>query len=349
MKYLILLLALLVSCTPVSEKLFVANEESGTISIIDATALTVIDTITLTTEHDGTRLEYAPHNVQVVGNLVLVTANVGGYAHDDHGIVPAAQAHGEEDEEHSLDHPDQLILIDARTHKIVKRYDVAIGAHLAHVVSDGTFAYATLTNDDSLSKINLETGLQSNIMLPFGSKPHGLRLSADNKTAYIASMNNSLLILNLTSKNITALLLPGMGVQTAVTSDYAFVSVYSPPQIGRYNLRTGNMSIASLTGAQGPIQLYPTPDGKFIYAADQGTLLGKDPGYALYKLNADTLETTRIPAGNAPHGVVISPDGRVFVTNLLGGSVSVFVQDEIVTEIPVGAAPNGITYWPHNI
>ncbi len=342
MKHFILLAILLASCTPVTEKLFIANEESGTISIIDATALTVLDTITLTTEHDGARLEYAPHNVQATSDLILVTANVGGYAHDDHGAVPSVEAHGEEEDAHTLDHPDQLVVINAQTHKLVKRYDIAIGAHLAHVVSDGTNAYATGTNTDALYVVNLNNGSKRMIELPAGSQPHGLRLSLDNKTAYIASIAHALLVLDLETKKITTISLPGMGVQTAVTDKYAFVSIYSPPQVGRYDLTTGNMTFALLPNARGPIQLYFA--NGFIYAADQGMLNGDPAGNTLYKINAETLDVIALPAGNAPHGVV-AVHNRVFATNLLGGSVSVFVNDSVVSEIPVGAAPNGITYW----
>lgn len=341
MKRLLFLLLILAACTPVTEKVFVANEESGTISVIDASTLKIIDTITLTTEHDGERLTFAPHNVQAVGNLVLVTANVGGYAHDDHGAVPAVEAHGDESAA-GPDHPDQLVVMDAITHKIVQRHDIDFGAHLAHVVSDGANAYVTGTNTEILYSVNLNDGTKKLVELPTGSQPHGLRLSLDNSTAYIASMNNSLLALNLTSKQIKTIPLPGMGVQTAVTDKYSFVSIYSPPQVGRYDLTTGNMTFALLSNARGPIQIYPA--NGFIYAADQGMLNGDPVGNTLYKINAETLDVVALPAGNAPHGV-IAVDNRVFVTNLLGGSVSVFVNDSVVSEIAVGAAPNGITHW----
>lgn len=341
MKHLIIFALLLVSCTSVTEKIFVANEESGTISVIDASSLTVIDTITLTTDHDGARLEFTPHNVQTTGDFVLVTANVGGYAHDNHGAIPSVEAHGDESAEEP-EHPDQLVIIDARTHTIVKRTDIDFEAHLAHVVSDGTVAYVTGTNTDALYAVNFNNGSKRMIELPAGSKPHGFRLSPDNLTAYIASMNNALLILDLKTKQLKSVPLPGMGVQTAVLGDYAFVSVYSPAQIGRYNTLTGNMTFVSLPHAAGPIQIYPS--GDFIYVADQGTLNGDLPGNTLYKINAETLDVIALIAGNAPHGVVVA-DNRVFVTNLLGGTVSVFANDSVVAEIPVGAAPNGITYW----
>lgn len=249
MKKLLLLLLLLVACVPAKEKIFVANEASGSISVIDAASLKELDRVSLIAEHDGARVEYAPHNVQVVGDKVLITANtahkhgnVQAQKHADeemeHGShdmsaanvklptgVVAVEAH-EEDSDEEGEHPDQLVIMDAKSHKIIGRIDLDVGAHLAHVVSDGAYAYVTATDAGFLYKIEIETGKYSPIVLPEGSMPHGVRLTPDGQKAVIAAMGNALLILDLKSKHIDTIELPGKGVQAGVVDNIAMVSVF---------------------------------------------------------------------------------------------------------------------------
>jgi DNA-binding beta-propeller fold protein YncE len=356
-KLAVFLLIVLVACSPVKEKVFVANEASGTISVIDASKLEEIGRITLTLEHDGGRLEYAPHNVQVVGDKVLVTANMAHKEEEEHGDhemaaadmkiptgIIVVEAHG--DEEAGLEHPDQLVIIDAKSHKIISRVDLDIGAHLAHVVSDGAFAYITATNSELLYKVNLETGNYVPIILPKGSMPHGIRLTPEGKTGIIAGMMGDLLLINLETKNITTITLPGKGVQAGIAGNTAMASVFDTKQLALYDLSSGELSFVDLPNAKGPIQMYPTPDNKYVYIADQGVYFDLPPGRNTYKIDlAEKKVVAAIDTGDAPHGVVVSPNGRVWVTNLNGNSVTLIENDKKAKEIGVGAAPNGISYW----
>ncbi len=55
-----------------------------------------------------------------------------------------------------------------------------------------------------------------------------------------------------------------------------------------------------------------------------------------------------IEGGIAPHGVVVSKDGKfVYVTNLLGNDVSVIDVEmgKETAKIKVGKMPNGISVW----
>jgi YVTN family beta-propeller protein len=363
MKRLIfLLLIVLAACAPVKEKIFVANEASGTISIIDATSLKEIGRVSLTMEHDGGRLEYAPHNVQVVGDKVLITANMAHKEESpneiDHGEmnmsvadmkIPTgiiiAEAH-ETGEAEGPGHPDQLVIMDAKSHKLTDRIDFDIDAHLAHVVSDGATAYITSTNEEIIFAVNLETHKIGYIVLPKGSMPHGIRLTPDGKTAIVAGMTGSMYLVNLETKNITTIALPGKAVQAGIAGNTAMASVFDTKQLALYDLTTRNLSFVDLPNAKGPIQIYPTPDSKYVYITDQGVYFDQPPGRNVYKIDlAEKKVVATIDSGDAPHGVVVSPDGRVWVSNLNGNSVTLIQNDQKVKEIAVGAGPNGISYW----
>lgn len=55
------------------------------------------------------------------------------------------------------------------------------------------------------------------------------------------------------------------------------------------------------------------------------------------------------PVGGSPDEMSLSPDGsRLWVSNRYHGSVSVVDTDsgDVIATIPVGASPHGLTYWP---
>ncbi len=95
--------------------------------------------------------------------------------------------------------------------------------------------------------------------------------------------------------------------------------------------------------------MYPTPDSRFIYLADQGYYFGEPAGSFVYKIDLNAASVVKeIKAGQGPHGVVISKDGKfVYVTNLLSGDLSIIdtSTDTEIAKIPLGKEPNGVSIW----
>lgn len=359
--FLLIPLSLLISCSSSSEKIFVANEEDGSISVIDAKQFKEIDRFDLSEMHGKEMVKFLPHNIQAAGPKILVTANPvhkeqpknidtheGG--HQNHmdftptngwEIIPTVSAHEGEEEQY-----DQLIVLDARTHQVQNRINTGVGMHLAHAVSHDQEAFVTATEKDALLRIDLKTNSVKKIDLPPGSKPHGIRLTKDAKTAIIAGMGKSLMFFDLKDSRVTLAQLPGKGVQVGIGETVAMVSIYDTKQVGVYDFLTQEVTLIDLPEAKGPIQLFPSPDSRFMYVADQGVYFNQPPGNSVYKIDiANKKVVSRIPTGDAPHGVVVSPDGKVWVSNLNGNTVSVLENDQKIKEIPVGKSPNGITYW----
>lgn len=298
---------------------------------------------------------YAPHNVQVApDNLsVWVTANVSGYEGHGSQIISSANAHGEEE---NTGEADEIIVINPKEDRILKRIPVATGAHLAHVVvsPDGALAYITGQKSDAIYKINARTyQIEKTIDTPSGSEPHGLRIASDGKTAYVAMLQGKALgMLDLITDELSMVSLDGAAVQTGVTPDgqYAVVSLYDTKKLAIYRVADKTLSYVELPqGAKGPIQMYSTPDSQFVYLADQGYYFEQPTSDRVYKIDLVAgIVVKEIRAGSAPHGVVVSPDGAfVYVTNLLSDDVSVIdtSTDTEVGRIPVGKEPNGVSFW----
>lgn len=337
--------------TSISEKVYVALEGEGKIAIINPADNKVLKTIDLTIKDQDSTIKLSPHNVQVApdNKSVWVTANFVESEMDMHGfrIIKNVYAHSE---------GDYIINIDPLTDAITESAPLSKGNHLAHIVltPDSKFAYATAQEKDAIYKLNtLNHSIDKTIELPKGSNPHGLRISVDGTKAYVAEMGGkSLGILDLKTDTYQQVKLNGAAVQTAITPDdkYVFVSVYDTKSVARYDRETGNVSYIELPQeAQGPVQLYATPNSKYLYVADQGYYFDKPKSNKVYKIDIATSKIVKeITAGDAPHGVVISPNGQTaYITNLLSNDLTVIdtAKDEEIARIPVGKMPNGVSYW----
>lgn len=339
MSYLLVVITLTVgafSCKkdePVIESLkrvFVANEEGQSVSVIDAGTNTKLLNIDLS---DSLVTHVMPHNVQVSpdGKCVWVT-----------GI-----SHLESDAE-------QVIVIDPVTNSVIRRVYIGHDLHLAHVVLDdtGENAFVTAYEGDKVYQVSALTyELVDSFQVDTLCGLHGMRYR-DGKL-YVADLDGyTLTIINVNSGEVTHVPVGGMAVQTAVTPDghHVFVSLYDTREVARYTVSTQQLSKIPLpAGAQGPIQLYPTPDNKYLYICDQGGLLGRPSSNKVYVMDIamDSI-VAAVTVGNQSHGVVLSDDGRfAYVTNIADNSVSVIstANNTVIATIPVGAAPNGISYW----
>lgn len=333
-----------------AEKLYIALEGEGAIAVVDTKDNTLLGKIDLTYKKGDETITFAAHNVQVApdGNSVWVTANFMGLGGHEEEV--------KESEEKNI--PDEVIVIDPKKDTIIKRIDIAPDQHLAHIVvtKDGKTTFATAQEPGLVYRISGETySIEETIKLTKDSQPHGLRLSADDKSAYVALIGGKGIgVIDTRTNEAKTVPLSGSAVQTAVipNTSYVAASVYDTKQVAFYDTNTEEISYVQLPPeAEGAIQSYATPDGRYLYVADQGYYFGKPTSDYVYKIDVQNKQIIqRIQAGVAPHGVVVSPDGkRAYVTNLLSDDISVIdtTTDKEITKVKVGKMPNGISLWSH--
>lgn len=312
----------------IEEKIYVANEEGGSVTVIDAETFKVLRTVELEYKKEM----YMPHNVQVApdNGSVWVT---GAQMHDEHA-------------------DEMLFVLKGKRDKDKEHINVGSGHHLAHVVLDdeSKFAYATGNESGKVVKVDVEKMKEvEGFDLGVGSGPHGLRYM--NGKLYVACMTSQeMAIIDIATGSISRLFLGGIAVQTAVLPGpgSVFVSVYDLKEVVRYDIATGDtVRIALPAGAQGPIQLYPSRDNQRLYVCDQGIVNGNPSSNQIYVIDVSTNTViAAITVGNGAHGVVTSLDGtKVFVTNTLDNTVSVIdaLSLSVISTVTVGEAPNGIS------
>ncbi len=327
---------------PAERQVFVAVEGEGKIAAVEASSGAVrrsIDVSSTRASHGcaggSERLAYDVHNVQgsADGKSVWVTAPPSGHTHGGGA--------------------DELIAVDATTLQVTARIPLGEGVHASHVVLDGSTAFVTAYEVDAVLVVDTAARkVARSIALPPGTKPHGLRLTSDRKTLVIAGMGKkgSVVLADAETGATTSLALPGRAVQTATLPDgsAALVTVFDTKQVARVDLATREVRLFDMpAGSVGPVQLYPTPDGRYVWVADQGVLDGRPAGDRVVRMSAATGATdlsVKVAAG--PHGVVMNKMGdRLFVTTLVGGTLDAVdaASGAVLWSTAVGAKPNGVT------
>ena len=311
-------------------KVYVANETGGSVTVIDLQDSLKTTTIDLS---DSAGTMFMAHNVQVAPDGKYVWVAAAGM---------------------DSSKTNYLIVIDPNTGTIKERVLLGKDLHVAHVVLDNASKNAFVTAGETNQVIQVDaTTYQVVRKFDLGAKhaPHGLRYA--NSKLYVANMDGkSMSVITVADGKVTDIPLGGIAPQVAVTRDdkFVFISLYDTKEVIQYDLKNGQIIRIPLpVTAQGPIQLYATPDSKLLYVADQGELLGRPVSNEVYVIDIPKAEViSTIKVGKKAHGVVVSDDGKsVYVTNTIDNTVSVIdvASQKVIHTIPVGKGPNGISYW----
>ena len=322
-------------------KVFVADEGSNTVSIIDTTSLKTIGRVAV---------GQGPHNVQLApdGKLLWVTNN--GEPAKKNEKTPDAKMSKSGGMNMAGTAPGAVWVIDTATDKVVAK--VPVGMHPAHVVvtPDGRHAYVANGGDNSVSVVDIAA--QSVVAtITVGAGPHGMRISPDGKQAWVANLKGGTVsVIDTESRKQIAQIAVGKGTaQVGFTPDgrFGFVSLSGENQVALID-PVSRKVIGKVAVGTVPIQVYATPDSKLVLVANQGS--PKKPGTTVSFIDVAGLKVVAtITTGAGAHGVVIDRDGRrAYVTNTYANTVSVIdIRDrKVIATVPVGKEPNGISMAP---
>jgi len=305
---------------------YVANAVSNTVSVIDTTNNTVIETISGFQNPSSFH-----HGVAITpdGRYVYVTN------------VTSANA---------------LSIIDTTTNTMIDTLEVGRYPGPLAIAPDGAYAYVGASN--RLSGIDVTTRVVEATLLE-GTNPGCLAITPDSEYVYIcASFPARVIVLDAASRSVVTTInfpseLPGGPDAIAASHDGRYVYVVLGGLSAGNKLFVVNTENNSLTylldlGAWyrgGDIVI--TPDDHFAYLVRTGE--SDDHGdVEVIDLQTKT-KVTNVPAGVNPYGAAMAPDGRyVYVTSwgYVGqpGSVSVIEinTNSVISTISVGERPFGI-------
>ena len=210
-----------------------------------------------------------------------------------------------------------------------------LNTHTAAVLTLGT---STSDGNGAVEVFDTKTGVVLQNYIPFGLDPSGsysgIAYSADGKHLVFSQDSSHVTVANVTGQGFLE-----DNAQISVPPNNSFIACFpnSPP--GSYDIPCGTFYSPS-TAYPGGVAI--SQDGNSAYA-----LLNQND--TLTQINLTTLQQgTQIRVGNAPHSIVISPNGTTAYVSNEGGRAAtpsdfqIFsAGTEIVADPVVGAAITG--------
>ena len=239
---------------------------------------------------------------------------------------------------------------------ITQRVTVGTGPLAVKVTPDGQFAWVTNGVSSSISIINLSSKtVVGTIPLPAfnGSPatPNTMAFTPDGSLAYVtnhdANPGSVIFVIDVPNRKLlTTIPTDAFPASVAVTPDGSTVWVPNRGDSTITIIDTMTNTVTARIAADYPTGMAFNPTGTRAYVAEAE--LGSANGYLRVFDVTSTATIARIPVGNLPHVVSVTPSGHyVFVTNLGSNSISQINPNTntVIRTIPVpGQHPQGLAF-----
>ena len=295
--------------------IYIINEGSHTVSVIDPSTNTVVDTV---------RVGFGP--VQAVLAPKGTTAYV---LNSGAGTVS---------------------VVNTSTNSVTATLKVGLLPSHAAVSPDGRSVYVTNTGSNSVSVISTTTTPQSVVAtIPVGFAPVGVAITPDGKSAYVTNAGSeNVSVIDTATNTVSARVRVGaIPLTVALTPDgsSAYVANSGANSVSVINTGTNTVETTIQVG-YGPVDVAIAPNGATAYVADEFA-------HSVTVVDTATNQVvTTLPVGFLPVKTAITPNGATaYVADAGGKSVSVIntATNTVVATIGVGADPVDVSISPDGV
>lgn len=236
--------------------------------------------------------------------------------------------------------------VDANSGRVVKTVQVDKNPHEVVIAAGGRYSYVTNSGGNSLSVLdNKRMAEERRVTHPEFKFPHGLGLSKDEATLWIASTYANKLFLLDTKEWM---------VRKSIATHQQLVHMisFSPDGARAFvpNIGSNNITIVDVQ-AEEVITHLPTgkgPEGVAVHPGNNKLYVANQHDDILEIFDLQTLErSARLRLGRCPVRLVFSPDQRyAFIPNREGDCVSVVDTEREweIKRIPTGIWPGGVVF-----
>lgn len=310
-------------------RVFVTNEKSGDLSIIDGSTLEVIATIPL-----GKR----PRGIHASPDGRTIYVALSGSPMAPPGV-----------DEDTLPPPDKsadgIGVFDIEQNNLVKVIEGGSDPENFDVSQDGKMLYVSNEDQATVSFIEIASGkvVQS---IGVGGEPEGVRLAPDGKHVYSTSENDSAIsVIDVASRKLVKefkvgrrprdiFFLPDGSRGYVSAENDGTVTVFDPAKNSKIkDIHLGNPSEVK------PMGLALSPDAKTLYVS-----AGR--GRKIFAVDTATDKVTfSVEVGLRPWGIAVSPDGKtLFTANGPANDVSVvdLATQTVTKKINLTGSPWGV-------
>ena len=315
-----------------SSRVYVSNEASGDVTVIDAATDSILATIPVGEQPKG--IQVSPD-----GKTVYVALSGSSFS-------PASEKKGNLPPEGKK--AGGIGLIDTLRNELIGVIPGGSNPEQFVVSRDGTQLYVA-NEDASLASVVDAASGEMVQAIPVGEEPGGVALSPDGKIVYVTNeTSQTVSVIDTETNKVSATFVVGgrpravafmpNGSRAYVTSEtlgtLAVVDTENHRVTGRIELQGDNIR---------PMSVAVAPDEKRVYVTT-------GHGDRVFVIDTSTHEViTSFEVGKRPSGIAITPDGKKLYT-ANGPSDDVSVVDvktlQVVARIKVGERPWGIAILP---
>lgn len=318
----------LAAATRASERIYVTNERSGGLSVIDGTTHEVVATLPLGKRPRGMSLS-------ADGKLLYVALSgspIGG-PHVDGSTLPPADKSA-----------DGIGVVDLASLQLLRTLRGVSDPEQAAVGGDGRKLY--VASEDTATAVVLDAGDGRHLAaLPVGVEPEGIAVSPDGRWVYVtAEADDVVSVIDTRNDTVVATVAVGARPRTVLfarDAPRAYVSCENDASVAVIDTRTHRLERHLTVPGEGsrPMGLALSPGEDVLYVST-----GR--GRRLVAVDTRTgAPIGSVEVGMRPWGVATSRDGR-YVYTANGPSNDVTVVDartlEVVRRIAVGTSPWGV-------
>jgi PQQ-dependent catabolism-associated beta-propeller protein len=331
------------SATPVSlpdagstppHRIFVSNEMSGDMTVIDGRTLQVIATVPLGKRPRGIQL--SPDGTRIF--VALSGSPIGGPDVDDDDLPPADKS------------ADGIGVVDAKTLKLLRVIRGVSDPEQLVVSADGRRLYIASEDTGMAVVVDAETG-ETLAQLPVGGEPEGVGISPDGRFVYMTSEEDHQVSVIDTGRNeVVAQFKVGerpRSVSFTADSARAYVTGEFDGTVSVVDARAHKViDTIKLAGENvRPMEVDLSPDGSRVFVTT-----GR--GKTVVAIDASTHQVVgSVTVGERPWGLAVSPDGkRLYTANGPSNDISVVDASTltVIAKVPVGARPWGVVVGPES-
>jgi YVTN family beta-propeller protein len=329
-------------------QVWVSNEKSGDVTIIDGSSLKVIGTVTagkrprgIHTSPDGrtvyvalsgTPIE-APPELDAAGNPIFKTGH-GKDDDDDDNVVADKSADG-------------IGVINVATRQLTGKIKVGSDPEEFTLSPDGRKIYVSNEDVKTASIVDIATAKVEHIFL-VGQEPEGVAVTPDGNRIYVTcETGGDILVFDAHNyKTLAHFKVPPRprSVDFLSNAPMGFIPSESAGVLNVIDTATTSVS-KTITMPKGsrPMRVRVSPDNAKVYVSD-----GRAGSVTVLDAHTYNIEST-IKVGKRPWGIVLSPDGKfLYSANGPSNDVSVvdLAQNKEIARIKAGESPWGVTIVP---
>jgi YVTN family beta-propeller protein len=322
-----------------SYQVWVSNERSGDVTVINGADLSVVATIAVGKRPRG--IHASPDGklvyVALSGTPIEAPPQI-----DAHGN-PIFQRQKDDDDDNADKSADGIGVLDVATQKFHAKLNAGSDPEEFALSKDGRRIYISNEDTKTASVINIASGRLEHIV-PVGQEPEGVTTTPDGKQFYVTcEAGGDIYVVDTASyTSIAHFKVNGRPRSVAFLAN-ASIGFVPSESVGEINvidtLKATVLKTIALPAGSRPMKVKLSPDETRLYVSN-----GRAGTVSVFDARTYQLLDT-IKVGTRPWGIGISPDGKwLFSANGPSNDVSVvdLKTGKEITRVKVGASPWGI-------